>query len=1120
MINIFFGSSLLKEEHDKEELELFIRKIAKEFKNNIKNFDIRINPLFKNELNNINQLIEESDYSFFIIFKDITNSEKDELDLAVETFEKNNKPKVYVYFKNIETNIDKSIIELKEKIANEFEHYYNSFNDINEIKLRLIENVFSDKLKNVLIIEDNALKIENINLSEFIEYKKLPEFANNIELKSLNEEYKKVTKELQTLSNNENKILDLETVYARKTILEEKIKELEHRILNLSINLFELKNQDIKSSTISKAINLFEQGKIDECIDVLELSRAKSLVQDAYKLKSKALKDLEKTKFEISWAIKETKIIIDLLMLSETKKNKIDLINKLYEDNAKYAIEFEIELDEVFDFINYCISQGYIDKVDLYLKQIKDIIEEKSEKRYPLLYAKLYNLIAKRSSLDNDYVKTIDLYEQTLSYYEYINDKESEEYLNGIILNNYNIAKELSSNSIKDIYFASEKYYNNALLNSDKLLEINFTKYKDLIIKIFLDYKMQSYCKFDERFANIYIKLDNYLSSITEPKNAKEIMSLGDSYNAIGDLSFLVAKDNALTYFNKSLEQYNRVKFDSVELNARKATVHHNIATYYMSTHNYNEAIFNLEKAKSLYKEVLLYNEQYLENYIVIYSILIQSYLNTTPKKIKPLLEELIYNIEILKNKNDKFNELILNCYSGVFFTLYLSRLYDEFNLILNKFEEIYNSINFDNFNRSSKKFIFTLFHYFDVLLVTSDNEAKVREVFDLFIDIYKDLVEQESINIIHYITIFPTLISEIAAIEQNIDNWKLKDKLGTDYFYDKFEELNEYNESNEESQDTVKQYNDENQENIFEELLQDFDSLINLTDLSNYFNEYDLENLSDDEIDELIPKIKSVLSEINANLKNENLYLHMMSHAINNSIIPIISALECDLDDESINLIQEYLDIHIKNFDNGSNSLQHNYFTIMRICSLLPVLDISNVDLDSYINRALLIYDYISENVEDDSTMLLEISMTFDLMLEELDDELIENYLDNPNIFKLKFIATFVTGIYNKQNNHDLAAIKTEDYATIYFTYTDELFDYYLEEDNKDADILEFLYTSFINTFEYLYPFINEDNYDVVSYSLDSIAEYVSEFNEELSDYYSDLSDQIWDEFNKETDE
>lgn len=1119
MINIFFGSSLLKEEHDKEELELFIRKISKEFKNNIKNFDIRINPLFKNDLNNINQLIEESEYSFFIIFKDITNSEKDELDLAVETFERNNKPKVYVYFKNIESNIDKSIIELKEKIANEFEHYYNSFNDINEIKLRLIENVFSDKLKNVLIIEENSLKIENIDLSEFIEYKKLPEFANNIELKSLNDEYKKVTKELQILSNNENKILDLETIYARKTILEEKIKELEQRILNLSINLFELKNQNIKSSTISKAINLFEQGKIDECIDVLELSRAKSLIQDAYKLKSKALKDLEKTKYEVSWAIKETKIIIDLLMLSETK-NKIDLINKLYEDNAKYAIEFEIELDEVFDFINYCISQGYIDKVDLYLNQIKDIIEEKSEKRYPLLYAKLYNLIAKRSSIDNDYEKTIDLYEQTLSYYEYINDKESEEYLNGIILNNYNIAKELSSNSIKDIYFASEKYYNNALLNSDKLLEINFKKYKDLIIKIFLDYKIQSYCKLDERFINIYNKIDSYLSNITEPKNTKEIISLGDSYNAIGDLSFLIAKDNTLTYFNKALEQYNRVKFDSVELNSRKATVYYNIATYYISNYNFNEAIYNLEMAKSLYKEVLLYNEKYLEKYIEVYSILIQSYLNTTPKMIKPLLDELINNIEILKNKNNKYNELILSCYSGVFYTLYLARLYDEFNLIFNKFEEIYNSINFDNFNKTSRKFIFTLYHYFDILLVTSDEATKVREVFDLFIDIYKDLVEQKSINILNYIYIFPILTSELTAIEQNIDNWKLKDKLGTDYFYDKFEELNEYNESNEELQDSVKQYNDENQENIFEELFQDFDSLINLTDLSNYFNEYDLENLSDDEIDELLSKIKSVLSEINANLKNESLYLHMMSHNINNSIIPIISALECDLDDESINLIQEYLDIHIKNFDNGSNSLQHNYFTIMRICSLLPVLEISNVDLDSYINRALLIYDYISENVEDDSTMLLEISMIFDLTLEELDNELVKNYLDNSNIFKLKFLVTFVTCIYNNQNNNNSNMDVIKKYTNIYFNYIDELFDYYLEEDNKDKDILELLYSSFINTFEYLYPLINKDNYDVVSYSLDSIAEYVSEFNEELADYYSNLSDQIWDEFNKETDE
>ena len=119
MIHIFFGSSILNEHTDKESIELFIRKLNVEFSNVNKLIDINIKPLFKNELNVVEDLIKKSDYTFFIIFKNVSCDVTDEIVSAVESFEVNNKPKVYVYFKNIldTENIEDSILKLQEKLV-------------------------------------------------------------------------------------------------------------------------------------------------------------------------------------------------------------------------------------------------------------------------------------------------------------------------------------------------------------------------------------------------------------------------------------------------------------------------------------------------------------------------------------------------------------------------------------------------------------------------------------------------------------------------------------------------------------------------------------------------------------------------------------------------------------------------------------------------------------------------------------------------------------------------------------------------------------------------------------------------------------------------------------------
>ena len=136
MINIFFGSTINREQVEKEQIELFVRNLNKKFKEIKSKVDVRVKPLFKNEINNLQALINEAEYSFFIIFKSVTTEDTDEIIYAVKQYEEHNKPKVYVYFKTIndDDSINDEINILKDKISSEFAHYYQVFTNIEEIK--------------------------------------------------------------------------------------------------------------------------------------------------------------------------------------------------------------------------------------------------------------------------------------------------------------------------------------------------------------------------------------------------------------------------------------------------------------------------------------------------------------------------------------------------------------------------------------------------------------------------------------------------------------------------------------------------------------------------------------------------------------------------------------------------------------------------------------------------------------------------------------------------------------------------------------------------------------------------------------------------------------------------
>ena len=160
IINIFLASS---EElnTDREEIKNHINSIndiwlAENIRIKLFDFNEYSNAVLKTrsqeEYNNI--IINQCDIFIALFGTKIGNYTKEEFDIAYNKYKNTDKPYIYVYFKNVETrlwDIDKNnVIKLWsfcEWLQKTMEHYTNYYNNIDELKVRLIKMLEQCKKK-------------------------------------------------------------------------------------------------------------------------------------------------------------------------------------------------------------------------------------------------------------------------------------------------------------------------------------------------------------------------------------------------------------------------------------------------------------------------------------------------------------------------------------------------------------------------------------------------------------------------------------------------------------------------------------------------------------------------------------------------------------------------------------------------------------------------------------------------------------------------------------------------------------------------------------------------------------------------------------------------------------
>lgn len=350
LINIFFASSIDDDVQERIKIENFIYKMNYEFVNS---YNISIRPLLPHE-SDLQSLIIKSKMCFFIIFKKVEKEVKDELDFAKQYFDKTGLPKIYVYFNSITdfTSKEKSVIDFKEYLDKQLNHFYGTFNGIDTIKLRILLNLAIQETGSKQVIfkngkcylnDDALISIDQV--SEFKNNQKLIEFKQ--ELNDLDERYHVLKKAYESDRMNEALGEEYYNVATRYLSLKNKIEKLEESIFNITLSL---SNDEVKG-TLSlrqkRAYRYFEEGNVELAVELLDVDET---------LKSyESLSNI--TKMKAREVISEGRLKIDFLKTMYQYKNRHEMIEDTYKKILPVALSSQVELNIYDEYALFLLSR-------------------------------------------------------------------------------------------------------------------------------------------------------------------------------------------------------------------------------------------------------------------------------------------------------------------------------------------------------------------------------------------------------------------------------------------------------------------------------------------------------------------------------------------------------------------------------------------------------------------------------------------------------------------------------------------------------------------------------------------------------------------------------------------
>lgn len=419
-IKIFIASSIEELREDRVEIGDFFRQLNDIYIDRGIHFSLIKCEDYDNSIaaegkqSQYDEEIRDSEISFFLFFKKVGDYTKHEFEVALESYKEKKRPQIVTYFKYVENGEQASeeISRFMQMLSGELNHYYNTYGNIDTLKLGMLMQI---KLLN---LDSAEIKIDGGNITvhgeKVASCENIPMFSQNARLEELKRKLEEINGEYFKLRseavNDDSKYLKFAGVAKEREKLENQIKEIEEKTLSAAEHMHKANNEGAISERQKAAYRLLEKGDIDGALKLLDKEEIMADVERGSDI-SRYGNSLIKS------SVNELIQRIYLLYMSKGNSNKYKEIEQLYNIVCEKTTEFNLDKESIYHFAHflnnrkkYADALKWAEKAELYAK-----IEEKGGLYLASIYilcGVLYNTHSRLDDAEHAYEKALALLEK------------------------------------------------------------------------------------------------------------------------------------------------------------------------------------------------------------------------------------------------------------------------------------------------------------------------------------------------------------------------------------------------------------------------------------------------------------------------------------------------------------------------------------------------------------------------------------------------------------------------------------------------------------------------------------------------------------------------------------
>lgn len=336
--------------------------------------------------------IRDSELVFFLFFKKVGDYTKHEFEVAFESFKQIRKPKIVTYIKYVDSadDVNEEVKRFMDILDGELNHYYNTYGNIDTLKLGILMQIKLMKLDSSVIEINNG--IVTLNGKEIADSTKIPMFEGNGisqmrgELNEILPLYYDLRGKYVSDPDDMEIYKQYSKIASKKVWLEENIRNAEKRILKIAEQMAEETASGKLSAKQREGYRLFEKGDYDGALDVLNFEDILTEVCHNEQL-------AENIGERLQINVNELKQRIEVLKAKGINSRTADEIRKIYDKVYDLTTKHNLDKDVLYDYASFLYDQNDYKNAVRVAEQLLYYYDNPEEKVSYEQYSKLYNML-------------------------------------------------------------------------------------------------------------------------------------------------------------------------------------------------------------------------------------------------------------------------------------------------------------------------------------------------------------------------------------------------------------------------------------------------------------------------------------------------------------------------------------------------------------------------------------------------------------------------------------------------------------------------------------------------------------------------------------------------------